>query len=89
MVAGVTSSAGRFRLLPLAEEFDGVGEGTETLGTAEEDLRNDMTGAGRREGGLDPMAEGQRTCWDGGQTSNEREVDAEFCRARWNNRRIK
>lgn len=42
-VPGVTSSiTGRFRLAPLLEEFDGVGEGAESLDAAEEDLRKDM-----------------------------------------------
>ena len=42
-VPGVASSiTGRFRLAPLLEEFDGVGEGADSLEAAEEDLRKDM-----------------------------------------------
>lgn len=49
-VPGVASSiTGRFRLAPLLEEFDGVGEGAESLEAAEEDLRKDMLVAGEME----------------------------------------
>lgn len=49
-VPGVASSiTGRFRLAPLLEEFDGVGEGAESLEAAEEDLRKDMVVAGGME----------------------------------------
>lgn len=49
-VPGVASSiTGRFRLAPLLEEFDGVGEGAESLEAAEEDLRKDILAAGEIE----------------------------------------
>lgn len=42
MVVGLLSSAGLLRFVPLLEELEGVGDGTESIGPAEEDLRKDM-----------------------------------------------